>query len=297
MNLELITSPIIGGVIGFITNGIALKMLFRPFKPIYIFKKIKVPFTPGLIPKEQHRIAKAIGKVVGNDLLDKGTFLNALLSEEIHLKIDIAIDEFISKLYEKTETVSEFLLDHDLLDKFDENKDVIKINASNYVTEKLIEIDIASILIDYASDEIIKNINPMFSPIATKAFNSARPSLIKKINNLIQEKSPSTISDFIDKEYLSIKNKQINEIAKLITTKFPDYKAKLWVYYQKLINKYLEKILKGLNISSIIEQKINELEMSEMENLIMSITKKELNALIYLGGVLGTLIGFLNVLF
>lgn len=57
---------------------------------------------------------------MGNDLLDKGTFLNALLSEEIHLKIDNAIDEFVSKLYDKTETVSEFLENHDLLDKFDE---------------------------------------------------------------------------------------------------------------------------------------------------------------------------------
>lgn len=40
---------VIGAVIGGVTNMIAVKMLFHPFKAYYIFGK-RVPFTPGLIP-------------------------------------------------------------------------------------------------------------------------------------------------------------------------------------------------------------------------------------------------------
>ena len=42
---------IIGAIIGGITNVIAIRMLFHPFKPYYIFK-MRIPFTPGLIPKD-----------------------------------------------------------------------------------------------------------------------------------------------------------------------------------------------------------------------------------------------------
>ena len=55
--LHYIATPLVGGFIGLITNGIAIKMLFRPHYPVKI-GNIKLPFTPGLIPKEKPRIAK-----------------------------------------------------------------------------------------------------------------------------------------------------------------------------------------------------------------------------------------------
>ena len=64
MDLQMIAAPVIGGIIGLITNGLAIKMLFRPHKEIYI-GKFRLPFTPGLIPKEKNRIAAAIGKIIG----------------------------------------------------------------------------------------------------------------------------------------------------------------------------------------------------------------------------------------
>ena len=50
--LLYISPPILGGLIGYYTNDIAIKMLFRPYKVLYIFGR-KVPFTPGLIPSNQ----------------------------------------------------------------------------------------------------------------------------------------------------------------------------------------------------------------------------------------------------
>ena len=36
MPVSMIAAPVVGGAIGYITNNIAVKMLFRPLKPIYI---------------------------------------------------------------------------------------------------------------------------------------------------------------------------------------------------------------------------------------------------------------------
>lgn len=61
--LKIIIPIFVGALIGYCTNYIAIKMLFKPQKPIYVFGK-KLPFTPGVIPKNKSRIAAAVGKAV-----------------------------------------------------------------------------------------------------------------------------------------------------------------------------------------------------------------------------------------
>ncbi|MEO3706705.1 DUF445 domain-containing protein [Trichormus azollae] len=63
-----ILPPILGGFIGYFTNDIAIKMLFRPYRPIYILGR-RVPFTPGLIPANQDRLAKNISNTIMGSLL------------------------------------------------------------------------------------------------------------------------------------------------------------------------------------------------------------------------------------
>ncbi len=60
--------PVLGGIIGYFTNDIAIKMLFRPYRAIYIAGQ-RVPFTPGLIPRNQERLAKNISNTIMGSLL------------------------------------------------------------------------------------------------------------------------------------------------------------------------------------------------------------------------------------
>ena len=60
--------PVAGGIIGYFTNDLAIKMLFRPYRPIYIGKR-KLPFTPGLIPANQERLAQKISDTIMGSLL------------------------------------------------------------------------------------------------------------------------------------------------------------------------------------------------------------------------------------
>ena len=62
--MKFIMPILLGAVIGYITNWLAIKMLFRPHYEKKIFG-LHIPFTLGLIPKEMNRIAKSIGETVG----------------------------------------------------------------------------------------------------------------------------------------------------------------------------------------------------------------------------------------
>nr|WP_199331999.1 DUF445 family protein [Anabaena lutea] len=57
-----------GGVIGYFTNDIAIKMLFRPYRAVYVLGR-RIPFTPGLIPSNQERLAKNISDTIMGSLL------------------------------------------------------------------------------------------------------------------------------------------------------------------------------------------------------------------------------------
>jgi uncharacterized membrane protein YheB (UPF0754 family) len=79
-----VAPPVAGALIGYFTNDIAIKMLFRPYKPVY-FGKRQLPFTPGLIPRNQERLAKRIADTIMGSLLTPGelqTLAGRLLKTE-----------------------------------------------------------------------------------------------------------------------------------------------------------------------------------------------------------------------
>ncbi len=79
-----VAPPVAGAIIGYFTNDIAIKMLFRPYKPIY-FGKRQLPFTPGLIPRNQERLANRIADTIMGSLLTPGelqTLAGRLLQTE-----------------------------------------------------------------------------------------------------------------------------------------------------------------------------------------------------------------------
>lgn len=79
MTISLIIAPIIGAFIGWGTNYIAIRMLFRPIKPI------KLPlinfYIQGVVPKRQAQLAVKIGEAVERDLLSGEQIIKQLETE------------------------------------------------------------------------------------------------------------------------------------------------------------------------------------------------------------------------
>ncbi len=112
--------PIAGSIIGYFTNDIAIKMLFRPYKPIYIGKR-KLPFTPGLIPSNQERLAQKVSDTIMGSLLTPGELqklAQRLLATErmesaILWLLKLALDQVKSDREQKTAKILANIL-HDL---------------------------------------------------------------------------------------------------------------------------------------------------------------------------------------
>jgi len=58
--------PVAGGIIGYFTNDLAIKMLFRPYRAFFA---VTATFTPGLIPRNQERLAKRVSNTIMESLL------------------------------------------------------------------------------------------------------------------------------------------------------------------------------------------------------------------------------------
>ena len=66
--------------------------------------------------------------------------------------------------------------------------------------------------------------------------------------------------------------------------------------YRSVITNQLPKILDAVNISKIVESRINEMDVDETERLIFSVMDKELKAVVWLGAGLGFIMGFVNAI-
>lgn len=112
--------PVAGSIIGYFTNDIAIKMLFRPYKPVYLGKR-KLPFTPGLIPSNQERLAQKVSDTIMGSLLTPGELQKLaqrlLATERIESAIlwmlKLALDRVKSDREQKTAKILANIL-HDL---------------------------------------------------------------------------------------------------------------------------------------------------------------------------------------
>ena len=66
--------------------------------------------------------------------------------------------------------------------------------------------------------------------------------------------------------------------------------------YRTIISEHLPRILEAINIPVIIESRINEMDMNETEKLIFQVMDKELKAIVWLGALLGMIMGSINLL-
>ncbi|MBQ6393463.1 MAG: DUF445 family protein, partial [Eubacterium sp.] len=93
---KIIAAPVVGALIGYLTNWIAVKMLFHPRYEIRIWGR-KLPFTPGVIPKGQPRLARGIGNVVKNQLLTTEVMRGILLSDKMKNQLADTVRKWISQ--------------------------------------------------------------------------------------------------------------------------------------------------------------------------------------------------------
>ncbi|MEH7385333.1 DUF445 family protein [Bacillus sp. JJ1521] len=116
--LMILFMMVVGAIIGGVTNHLAIKMLFRPYKAIYIAGK-RLPFTPGLIPKRRDELAFQMGRTVVEHLLTPESLKQKLRDESFVRTIEGWAKEEVAKLLDTEKNFNE-LAEHVGIHNLDE---------------------------------------------------------------------------------------------------------------------------------------------------------------------------------
>ena len=96
----------VAAIIGYITNYLAIKMLFLPRREWRVWGR-RVPFTPGLIPKRKGEIAESLGRVVSDYLVTADGLKEVLRQPELRSQVERKLRELVESWAEREEMLEE----------------------------------------------------------------------------------------------------------------------------------------------------------------------------------------------
>ena len=298
---QYFVGPLVGAVIGYITNDIAIRMLFRPHQAKY-FMGIHIPFTPGIIPKEKTRIAGAIGKAVSENLMNREVLEKSLLSDEMLTKMNNAIDEFVETQSANDETIEQFALHYLTEDDITAMRDNTTSGIVNMITDKLQDSNLGDSIAHMATEHVLtktrNSVAGLFGADKLVA-GFAQPiekTLAKHINEILQTNSRQMVEDLVMNESDNLMGMTMSQLVGNHDEQVAQIKRGIINAYKTIISEHLPRILQDIDISGIIEQRINDMDMDEAEAIILDVMKKELRAIVWLGALLGSIMGTVNML-
>ena len=306
--ISWLVPPVVGALIGYVTNLVAIRMLFRPLNEVKIFG-IRLPFTPGIFPKERHKLADSIGRMVEQELLTPGVLRERLGRTEVREKIKTALGTYIDSTLDKP--------------------------LSFYLEEKQGEFPLSDILKDFVNsevfdsflEEIIRNwARRKFFPKKDAASQNTDGSLrtegslgswiknqvknfgevlIPRARDIIKDdlvrgmKDNSRGNDYrqalekITKIYPGITLREFIALGKTEKQKVDSF---LTQKVSEIMNENIENALSSINVRVMVSDRINSLDMIKVEKIILDVMAGQLKWVNFFGGFLGALIGFAQVI-
>lgn len=361
--LMILFMVVVGAAIGGVTNLIAIRMLFRPYKAIYLFGK-QLPFTPGLMPKRQGELARQIGKVVVNYLITPDSLVNQVLNDTSKKNITNFVQNEVKKLLESEKTICEILeqngfkgakdtidekieyylnqqyrgwmeenrtktiqellpsdIQGKVLDKIPELSGYIVVKAKEYIESEDGKKRLEEMLDDFFQErgKLISLIQMFFGN--EKLVDKIQPEIVKLLE---QPRTKSTLMAIFAKEWFEIQKWELHKVEDIlgqelmpqlisnktaaITTKLLNKPLKemsasligpivddmipiVIENMTQLVSEKMPTIIQHLHLDQIVEKQVANFSVEMLEEVVVSVTKKELKMITYFGGLLGGIIG------
>ncbi|MDM0974819.1 DUF445 family protein [Clostridium perfringens] len=282
-----IIGALIGAVIGYITNWLAIKMLFRPREAKYIFG-MKLPFTPGLIPKEKSRIANKVGETVGTHLLNSDSLSKALKDDKIKAKFNEVAKEKINQVINSNSTLEE-----SLKNTLGENYYALKENMINNITKTILESiqeeefknKVKFYIVDSIKEQLNKEPEKIIDFINSNKFREViintleeektrdiiGKALLKEVKTLgkedltIEEVIPENIKPYIEEYVKSQKDTLVDIIKNLLRDDEVSYKIKSAINdnIPSIVSMFLSGDVIYGKLVSLVDKSLNEEENKE----------------------------------
>ena len=265
------------GLVGIMTNVIALWMIFCPYEQNKFIAKIPLfrVFSIGYIPSHKSSFASGMAQFIDEELLSGNRVVNSFELQKNNLKNHILtniksskymmlVDFIANKKHNITQKSYGVILD--LLKKYN-NK------VSSKMIENLLKVKNDKVVsLDFIKDKVLyslKNINKLEDKAIAyfegklKDNKSLEEVLPKELVDIINNKIEKEVTDFIDEK---IKSNYIEEVIKSAILKNEEA-------YNLFIDKSLKEIIGEKSILNIQES----LKTDKFVNIILLSIKEELN--------------------
>lgn len=329
MDIEMLLKPVMGAFIGYSTNWLAIKMLFRPYRKITV-AGIPVPLTPGLIPRERDRIAASLGSAVGKRLLTTDVIVKELTSPAVIASMRGYIMDALTKQPMTLNDLITILFG----DAAEEQKERMAAHIAKSLAESLQDKE------DNVLDNLIRDSREDIAGFISSELDkeALREKLEGLVQNLIEEKLGALGAMFVDagsltrtltlkiQEVLAREEAQDMLAGAIISGKdelmarklgADGIKGQVAFFLEKYLDQPFEltpedreaiegilenqyiKFAKGhipvfiesFNVENVVEREIASFSIKELEELIFAIVDKELKAITWFGALLGFVLG------
>lgn len=291
-HISMLAGPLVGAVIGYCTNYIAVKMLFRPLYPVTI-GNYTLPFTPGIIPKGKDRLGKALGKAIGDTLLTKEDMTNALLTDEVKIQVVDGILMGIMNMPSIKEAADSLLEEG----QYEIIRGNIRELAENKILDVIKEAELGNIVVEEGTKAIKSKLSGgllgMF--VNDELIASAAVPIRESIERYIDENGPVMVSGIVEKEIADIETIPMGQMVSDLSIEEAKLRETIERVYVKLVEEQIGKIITQINIAGLVEKKVNDMDVLAVEQLTLSVMKKELDAVVNLGALIGFVIGIINI--
>ena len=282
--LHYIAGPLIGAIIGYFTNFLAVKMLFHPQTEKKLFGRT-LPFTPGVIPKNKPRLAHAIGQAVANVLLTKEDIAGLLTDDTLNQASTALVAG--SGVF-STGTVEDLARRAGIEDL---NTQRVEDLLTDQILESLQDMDFGGTVEQKARELLAAKPMLAFLPL-----DSILASVTGKVNEFVaSEEGRAKIAAAVHEKAEQVLHAPTGELLSSMNLSETAVEGFLSATMRKLADSGLEPLMERINIAGIIEDKINAMDVADFEDLVMSVMKNELNAIVNLGFFIGLIIGIVNI--
>ncbi len=294
--LNIIAGPLIGSVIGYFTNFIAVKMLFRPLREVKI-GNFRLPFTPGIIPKGKERLAKALGAAVGENLLTREDLEKIFFSDSVKQVVVNALMQTVYSEKNRDASLRELLSAHMGGEAYASEKE----NLENLLCERFQKgigsLDIVKLINDESKRVIREKIQgTLFERmISDDLIESLTSHVGAHVERYVQENGHDLIFPVVDEQITQLEQKNLQEIMDKAGIRQENLASWMEAVYVKFVQEKASDLVSQFPIQKMVEDKVRQMDVLEIEELVLSVMKQELNAIVNLGAVIGFLIGIVNI--
>ena len=213
----------------------------------------------------------------------------ALTSPEMREKLSAAWEWAVNSLLSESETPEMFLTRKLGKERVEFVQARIIDEVSRKAAQSLNEAHLGDMIAGAALEKVQ-------SPITAPIVDRIRPTLARKIEEMIQEKAPALLHGALSDMILDYLNRPVSTLAQDNQALFASARQFFFEQYERIITSLLARILPAIDLARVAEERISSFEPRELEKLIRKLARDELKAIVWLGAGLGLIMGMLSAL-